>query len=779
MASHGFVKLQDQTDALNRESLLKKHTATHTENILLLLPLLLIVALLGGCSNAVEEVSKRPTPVEKTPPKVVAQLTPQLQDAVTKNLTLQATLILNNTNDYPMSIDNGAASWQQADLPVESPYDLEVRFEIATGGGSVDTLVVAQAQAVHDFSTQATKTFEAGDLSTAFDTDGDGMTNLDEFNNGLNPQNDGPTFQTNPLFQVPDKQNTTGEMYYFVGNVEAKSPRANASLTYSLAGGANKARFFIDANTGALSFVDNTPSGGQPWPTFNATGNNDYRVDIQATDGTRSTVLPVTVTVIKAFNLSVSLGLKTLQFAWLAVPGATYYKLLEKPDGSAGFTEVPGATYVEGLSFGYYLALHRLDPLKARYLLEAYDASGSQLEISDEFFLPANLDAAIGYVKSTQTAAGGRFGQAVALSADGTTIAVGAPYENSYMGAVHIYRRVAGIWQPQGVVTAPNGAASDWFGWSLALSTDGATLAVGAYGEDSAATGVGGNQQDDCLNLNGSPNLKSQNCALGSGAVYVYEARDKTGKVGWGSAILAAYVKASNTGADNRFGRSVALSADGLTLAVGAYWENSAATGVGGKQQDDCWNLNGSVGTRQNCASYSGAVYVYEARDKAGKVVWGSASPSAYIKASNTGAGDLFGSSVALSAEGATLVVGALFESSAATGVGGNPKDDCGNPKDSQNNCAINSGAVYVYEARDKAGKVGWGSAILVAYIKASNTEAFDQFGWSVALNAAANSLAVGAYGEGSAATWVGGNQQYDCLTQINCASGSGAVYLY
>ncbi len=39
-------------------------------------------------------------------------------------------------------------------------------------------------------------------------------------------------------------------MYYFVGSVEAKSPCANASLTYSLAGGANKARFFIDANTG-------------------------------------------------------------------------------------------------------------------------------------------------------------------------------------------------------------------------------------------------------------------------------------------------------------------------------------------------------------------------------------------------------------------------------------------------------------------------------------------------------------------------------------------------
>src|SRR5689334_4144524 len=59
-----------------------------------------------------------------------------------------------------------------------------------------------------------------------------------------------------------------------------------------------------------------------------------------------------------------------------------------------------------------------------------------------------------------------------------------------------------------------------------------------------------------------------------------------------------AYVKASNTGAGDRFGTSVALSADGNTLAVGAFDESSNATGINGNQAD-------------NSAPGAGAVYVY------------------------------------------------------------------------------------------------------------------------------------------------------------------------
>ena len=112
-----------------------------------------------------------------------------------------------------------------------------------------------------------------------------------------------------------------------------------------------------------------------------------------------------------------------------------------------------------------------------------------------------------------------------------------------------------------------------------------------------------------------------------------------------------AYVKASNTRADDRFGNSVALSATGDTLVVGSIYEDSAATGIGGDQANDA-------------ADGSGAVYVYARANNA----W---SQQAYIKASNTGANDVFGYDVAVSADGNTVAVGAYGEGSNATGVGG------------------------------------------------------------------------------------------------------------
>ncbi|MFO0151564.1 MAG: hypothetical protein ACK52D_00835, partial [Burkholderiales bacterium] len=58
-----------------------------------------------------------------------------------------------------------------------------------------------------------------------------------------------------------------------------------------------------------------------------------------------------------------------------------------------------------------------------------------------------------------------------------------------------------------------------------------------------------------------------------------------------------------------------------------------------------------------------------------------------YVKASNTGSGDQFAWSLALSADGNTLAVGANNEDSNATGVGGNPDDDS----------VSNSGSAYLY----------------------------------------------------------------------------------
>jgi len=334
------------------------------------------------------------------------------------------------------------------------------------------------------------------------------------------------------------------------------------------------------------------------------------------------------------------------------------------------------------------------------------------------------------YIKASNTGLGDGFGGSLALSAEGSTLAVGALRESSNAtgiggnqadnsatgaGAVYVFTRVGSTWSQQAYIKASNTNADDYFGSSLALSSDGSTLAVGAYGEDSNATGVGGNQAD--------------NSATGAGAVYVFTRASST----WSR---QAYIKASNTNANDRFGISLALSADGSTLAVGAPDERSNATGIGGDQTN-------------NSAINAGAVYVF-ARAA------GSWSQQAYIKASNTNAGDLFGISLALSADGSTLAVGAPREASNATGIGGNQAD----------NSASFAGAVYVFTRAA-------GSWSQQAYIKASNTNTNDRFGFYLALSDDGSTLAVGAYLEASNATGIGGNQA------DNSAAAAGAVYVY
>ncbi len=274
---------------------------------------------------------------------------------------------------------------------------------------------------------------------------------------------------------------------------------------------------------------------------------------------------------------------------------------------------------------------------------------------------------------------------------------------------VILTRDSASQFAQQAYVKASNPQQDDWFGYSLAL--DGDTLAIGALQEDSNGTGVNtGNQAD--------------NSAGDSGAVYVFVRNGDT----W---TQQAYIKASNAGAGDRFGYSVALSGD--TLAVGAIFEDSDATGVNGDQLDDD-GVN------------SGAAYVF-VRDGA---TW---TQQAYVKASNTDSGDWFGSSVALS--GDTLAVGATQEDSGATGVDQNQTIET----------APDSGAVYVFV---REGDV-WTQQ---AYVKASNTDSFDAFGTSVALDG--DTLAVGAHREASNAKGINPGGEAD-----NSATNSGAAYVF
>jgi len=202
-----------------------------------------------------------------------------------------------------------------------------------------------------------------------------------------------------------------------------------------------------------------------------------------------------------------------------------------------------------------------------------------------------------------------------------------------------------------------------------------------------------------------------------------------------------AYLKASNTGLPFcHFGATLGIS--GETLVVGAPWERSGATGVNGDQYD-------------TGASGSGAVYVFVRNG----TNW---TQQAYIKASNTGAIDQFGTSVAV--EGNLLAIGAVNEASAATMVNGDQND----------NTATNSGAAYVFERHETT----WTQQ---AYLKASNSEGLtirdpgdplgDRFGASVAVGD--GFVAVGAPGEDSTASGINGDQSDNSLRN------PGAVYIF
>jgi hypothetical protein len=324
------------------------------------------------------------------------------------------------------------------------------------------------------------------------------------------------------------------------------------------------------------------------------------------------------------------------------------------------------------------------------------------------------------YLKASNAGAGDHFGYSLALSGD--TLAVGSRWEDSHAtgingdqnnnsapdsGAVYVFRRTNGAWAQEAYVKASNAGEDDHFGFAVALS--GNALAVGAWFEDSGATGINGDQ--------------TNNSATNSGAAYVFRRTN-------GAWAQEAYVKASNTKFGDGFGESIALSGD--TLAVGAPFERSNATGVNGNQANfSAW--------------FSGAAYVFRRTNG----VW---LQEAYVKASNTGAEDNFGDSVALS--GDVLAVGAPYESSNATGIDGGQS----------NNSAPDSGAVYLFLRTNGV----WAQE---AYVKASNTGASDNFGSALALWG--DALAVGATGEDSDATGINGDQT------TNLALGSGAVYVF
>jgi hypothetical protein len=592
-----------------------------------------------------------------------------------------------------------------------------------------------------------------------------------------------PVFTSSSVINVSENRTATG---YIASATDVDS----GTITYSLSGGDDESAFSIDSRSGVLIFNDDANFEAP----VDSDSDNIYSVDVTASDGVNSTVQTVTVTVddiVWADDfIARQADMKTIRFSWPSLSGATKYQLFVNPDGSSGYSLLQDN--LTGTNTTIELSVHLTDWVNAQYILEAHDGSGKIAETTVISILDLMVSS-IGYIKASATASDS-FADMIQLSSDGSTLAVTAFGDDSDFdgistdgsgedddsanaaGAVYVFIKVGSSWVQQAYIKASNSDALDIFGHDLSLSSDGNTLAVSAFREASNASGISTDGTGE-----------SDNSRWQSGAVYIYTRSGNT----W---TQQAYIKASNPGVDDEFGYDISLSGDGNTLAVGAHDEDSNAQAI---------SSDGSGG-EDNSSEFAGAVYVYSRTVN----VW---SQQAYIKASNSGESDAFGETVALSEDGLTLAVGARGEDSSVIGISANTS--------SANNALPNSGAIYVYS---RSGSV-WSEQAFIksatpqisdtfpssmsissdgntlvagsklsnaayvfsrsgtswtqqAYITTSNNEALDRFGWRVALSADSNTLAVTSHNEDSNALGVSldGSGEMD-----NSAVQSGAVFIF
>ena len=251
-----------------------------------------------------------------------------------------------------------------------------------------------------------------------------------------------------------------------------------------------------------------------------------------------------------------------------------------------------------------------------------------------------------------------RFGKAAAVSADGNTAIVGAPYDNSNTGVAWLYARSGGLWSQQGsnlVGTGAVGGAEQ--GWSVAISADGGTAIVGGAFDDADA-----------------------------GAAWVYTLDRGVWSQQGGKLVGTEAVGVAAQG------YSVAISADGNTAILGGVADNS----------------------------FAGAVWVFTR----GGGVW--SQQGSKLVASDAVGGALLGYSVAVSADGDTVIAGGYGDNATAGAAW----------------VFTRSGGVWSQQGSKLVGTGAVGDAAQ---------------GWSVAISADGNAAAVGAPSDNfnAGAAWV------------------------
>lgn len=310
-------------------------------------------------------------------------------------------------------------------------------------------------------------------------------------------------------------------------------------------------------------------------------------------------------------------------------------------------------------------------------------------------------------LKDTLTASDGKtndfLGSAVSVSADGSTVLVGAKEvkvgANSYQGAAYIFTRSGTNWIQQ-KITADDGAAQRYFGHTVALSADGTTALIGAPSYDTAK--------------DAAAYVFTQN-----GGIWTQQQK----------LVRADIVQVSS------FGYSVALSADGNLALVGDEFTDSAYT----------FTRSGTVWTQQQKLTSTSVTSFGEsvALSGDGSTVlingFDTTIPSTYLISGYvfTFSNGLWTEQHKLLADDGTqpkfLISSAALNHDGSTAIIGAPFDDMGGNS--------NQGAAYIYA---RSGDVWTQQQRLTA----SDGAAEDLFGNAVSISADGNTALIGSAGD-------------------------------
>lgn len=193
-------------------------------------------------------------------------------------------------------------------------------------------------------------------------------------------------------------------------------------------------------------------------------------------------------------------------------------------------------------------------------------------------------------------------GSDVAMSADGDIIAVGASANSSSAGHVRVYEWNGSAWAQKGS-DIDGESSSDQSGHAIDISADGLTLIIGAPKNDDGGSDAGhvriyewdgSDWAQKGTDLNGSAagnqfgyavSISDDGDLIAVGAILASGTSTNCGKVkaySWnGTSWIAKGANLFGESDSDRFGFSLSLNSDGTVLAVGAIWNDGAATKAG------------------------------------------------------------------------------------------------------------------------------------------------------------------------------------------------------